>query len=140
MCCSEGCQHVCPDLVGRIAIGGDSIGSGDDHVDLAPLEVTAGSPVANHLHRDPLLLQFPCGDTGSLKQRPGFIGENAESSSGFPGGIKHRKRGSRTGSSQSPGIAMGDDRSAFRNDICSRPSNSITKVLIFLIDGLCQIE
>ena len=41
---------------------------------------------------------------------------------------------------QGTGIAMGDDRSTFGHNFCSRLSDSITKVLIFLIDGLGQME
>ncbi len=66
-------QGICPDFIGRIAIGGDSIRADNYFIDSSPAHQKTRHIVRNQRKGYFLFFQLPGGKTCSLQHRPGFI-------------------------------------------------------------------
>ncbi len=97
------------DLVGRVAIGRDPVGSDDDFLDLAFPHHLRGHVVADQGDRDSTPLQLPGGQPGSLKKRPCFVGEDAQVLSLLMGREYHGERCAIVRRGQAAGVAVGQD-------------------------------
>ena len=64
---------VRPDLVGRVAVGGDPVGADEDDVDLAAGHQVAGRDVRDERVRHAGLGELPGGEPGALEVRPGLV-------------------------------------------------------------------
>ena len=74
MVTSQNGQSISPDFVGRVPASRDSVGS-DDHILDSPFSHDlSGHRVADERAGNPVLLEFPHRESGSLQKRPRLIG------------------------------------------------------------------
>ena len=66
------------DLVGRVAVGRDPVGPGDDRLHASFAHHLGRHRVADQRHVDPALLQFPGRQPGALQQRAGLVGVDVQ--------------------------------------------------------------
>ena len=67
---------VGPDLVGRVAVGGNAVGADDDHVHASGGHHRGGHVVGDHGSRDAVLHEFPGRQARALQERPRLVGKH----------------------------------------------------------------
>jgi hypothetical protein len=99
-------KRVCPDLVCRVPVRGDPVGTGDDEVDLPAGHQRAGRGVGDHRVRDTGPLELPGGETGALEKRPSLVDEDALEEPTLRCGAKGADRGAVAAGRQAPCVAV----------------------------------
>src|SRR5215204_4630366 len=86
-------HHVGADLVGRVAVGGDAVGSDDDAVYLAPLHHVTGHVVGDDGDGNLVLLRLPRGETCALKEGACLVGDDGDTFAGVARAAHHAEGG-----------------------------------------------
>ncbi len=110
-------QGVGPDLVGRVAVGGDPVGADDDQIDLSLLHEKSRHVVRDQRAGDLFLHHFPGGQSRPLEDGAGFIDIDMELFAFLPGGTDHAEGRPVTGRGERPGVAVGEDPGAVGDQI-----------------------
>src|SRR5215813_6456151 len=85
-------NHVSTDLIGDVSIGGDSICSDNDAINIARLQKMTCHTIGYEGNRHVFLRKFPCSEASALKERPCFIGEDRQPFAGLDRSPYHSKR------------------------------------------------
>ncbi len=126
---------ISADLVGRIAVGGDPIRSDDDDVNLSLLHHLGGHVVADENRVDAALVQFPSGESRSLKERPSFIGKDPKAPASLGGGEENGQGGAVVGRGQSAGVAVGQDAVPLADQRGAGLADGPAHAPVFLLNG-----
>ena len=102
-------QRVRADLVGRVAVGGHSIGPDDHHVHLATRHQVAGRDVRDERVRHAGLGQLPGGQSCALQVRPCLVDPDVERATGVVGDLDDPEGRPELPAGERPGVAVGED-------------------------------
>ncbi len=102
-------QRVGPDLVGRVAVGGDPVGPDEDDVHLAVRHQVTGGHVRDQRVRNAGLGQLPGGQPRALQVRSGLVDPDVHGPPGVVCGLDDAEGGPELAACQGPGIAMRED-------------------------------
>ena len=109
MASSEHRQRIRPDLVGRVAVGGDAIRPDEHDVDLAEAHEMAGRNIRDERVRYPGLGELPGRETGALEVRPALVDPDPDVPLCVVGRLDDPKGRPELAAGERSGVAMSED-------------------------------
>jgi hypothetical protein len=111
--------HVSADLVRDVAVGGHPVGPDDHGIHFTKAHQEARHVVGDQRDRNLFLHHFPGGESRTLKERAGFIGDHLNALAGLNSRADHAQRGAVTACGQRSGIAVRQHAGAVGQQGCA---------------------
>lgn len=127
-------QSICPYFVGKIEIFRDSIGPGDNEINLLAGHQMTRHIIRNNLIWDSCFRQLPGGKPGALQDGAGFIDPDFYSLAGEEGCVDNTECRADPARSQHTGIAVRKYAAWIRDDFIAEISHSIAHMFIFPVN------
>ncbi len=136
----QNAQTVGANLVGRIAVGRDSIGAGENRVNSSLLHQETRHIIADNGHFDAGLPELPGRQAGPLHQRSRLIGIDVEALAFVVRLVQHGKGGPLAGGGQGPGVAVGQDGGALADEPFAVDPDPSAHLDILAVDGVRLVQ
>ena len=110
-------ETVRPDLVRRVAVGGDPVGARHHEVDLAAGHERRRRPVRDHGMRDGELLELPRREAAALQERPRLVDPDVRDATGLVRGADCSERRAVPTRREPARVAVREDARALREQL-----------------------
>ena len=102
-------EHVGTDFVGGVAVGSDSVGSGDHAIDFSLGHEGGGHSIADRVEGDFVVEEFECGEAEALLPRASFAGPDVNVFALIVGAADDAEGGPVSSGGEGAGVADGHD-------------------------------
>ncbi len=127
-------QGVGPNLVCRVAVSCDPVGSGDDELNFSGGHRPGGRAVGDYAERNVVAGEFPSGEAKALQSGARFAKEDFPRFTKLVGFADDSERGSDSGSGEAACVADGQDAGVLGHARCAMGRDGIVGGSFFGLD------
>jgi hypothetical protein len=131
VCARRDREGIGADLVRRVAVRGDAVGTDDDEIDLAVLHQARGGAVDEHRHRNSGAAELPRGETAALQQWARLVGVDFDFLALLRGDVDRGERGSKAAGRQRTGVAVREHARTVLDEPRAMFADAMTHLAVF---------